>query len=782
MNEKSHSQPNLTLKVSDNISFEKTDIAELPLKSENNRDIALNAQIIPLVDYLIDSKQLVLDPPDLSEFLSAAVTGDSKIVADLLNKGFDSKLTSGAAETKFQDKKTFNLTSSGYHDVLILLLQAKADITFKSTLKSELFAAVKKGNLRATKFLIESEPWLINSKDEYNNSPLDFAVVNGDASAVSYLIRKKITITLSPKFIAVFFGKVISGHFDIVKMLIKAKPSLLEQTDLFNHTPLLLAATEGHKVIVSYLIKMGANPNVWTHSPGGKNHGKTALDWALDKNHIDIAVLLYQNGATTNYNHDPSKIVKLFFPIIIKACAEVRSTARLLAQGTGDNESSFADFPLEVGELIASFVADKTILSHKDALLISSDNFNKPNCDRNISQQFFSLNPTRYLESFTREGQRGIVGVLLRNLPPKDMQANLNSSLRIAVRAQILTIVKFLLDMGADGNTIDLYNDLHLPSLKMTEEKKQTQLRIISLLIQYGTACSDLHDAIAQGNVDTVELLLSYIKNVKSLSGSPNLLISAIQRGSLKLVKLLLESGADVNSINENGVNALIHAIVYQQDQIAEELINWGADILVQVPESVACIEAGDNALDLAIRLNKKEIAKKLIDRLSSKKIFLLRNSVLTEKFETAKFLLEFNILDINDRGSNGETALLLAVSRQLEDFVGLLLSHHADYQIPALSDCESLLYTKGETALNVVVRQKNPKIIELFINSGVNIPEEDTWELVDPDDTNCKTSTRVPLKLSLQRNAIQLYGFLRSPLAILKHHQEDSAGLNKKI
>ncbi|HHL3493393.1 TPA: Dot/Icm T4SS effector AnkF/LegA14/Ceg31 [Legionella pneumophila] len=78
------------------------------------------------------------------------------------------------------------------------------------------------------------------------------------------------------------------GDFELVKIIIKHRPDLLESKDSFQQTPLLWACANGHVDIVEYLMDSGADIHVRTivsqnhrykigEAPTG---GRTALDWA----------------------------------------------------------------------------------------------------------------------------------------------------------------------------------------------------------------------------------------------------------------------------------------------------------------------------------------------------------------------------------------------------------------------------------------------------------------------------------------------------------------------
>ena len=95
-----------------------------------------------------------------------------------------------------------------------------------------------------------------------------------------------------------------------------------------------------------------------------------------------------------------------------------------------------------------------------------------------------------------------------------------------------------------------------------------------------------LLEAAASGNVETVKTLLAAGVDVNGEEGwTPlhatvlNMKFYASNKGHKKIIELLLEKGADVNSKMENGMTALHLSAWDHEKEIAELLIVNGADI-----------------------------------------------------------------------------------------------------------------------------------------------------------------------------------------------------------
>ena len=108
--------------------------------------------------------------------------------------------------------------------------------------------------------------------------------------------------------------------------------------------------------------------------------------------------------------------------------------------------------------------------------------------------------------------------------------------------------------------------------------KFKTAADINAKSVEGGTA---LLVAIEQHNEDVVDYLLAHGANANDkLSVEPGLtaLCMAAQRGYLRILKALLDAGADTEKRAGDGSTALVNAAFKGHDDIACELIKAGAD------------------------------------------------------------------------------------------------------------------------------------------------------------------------------------------------------------
>jgi len=121
------------------------------------------------------------------------------------------------------------------------------------------------------------------------------------------------------------------------------------------------------------------------------------------------------------------------------------------------------------------------------------------------------------------------------------------------------------------------------------------------------TATRSLHQAVVDGDIDQVNLLISKGADVNMqnrMGWTP--LHTAVQNRRQAIVELLTTKGADVNAKDKRGQTPLHVAVNLGQKEVVELLIAKGADVNVMG-------SGGDNALSLAKKRRQTEIVDLLL-------------------------------------------------------------------------------------------------------------------------------------------------------------------------
>ena len=87
-----------------------------------------------------------------------------------------------------------------------------------------------------------------------------------------------------------------------------------------------------------------------------------------------------------------------------------------------------------------------------------------------------------------------------------------------------------------------------------------------------------IHQAIFKGNIQKIETLLNEDTIEATTKAGLTPLHMAIKKRDLKLVKLLIQKGADVDAQDKKGFSVLYYAVIQNQLKIAKILLDNDAD------------------------------------------------------------------------------------------------------------------------------------------------------------------------------------------------------------
>jgi len=121
------------------------------------------------------------------------------------------------------------------------------------------------------------------------------AIINNHPGIVVALLHCGVNPdTLDIRGFTVLGWVAAEGYYSIVKHLLEAgaNPNITEKQQNGYFTPLHQAAVEGHIEIVRLLLQAGANPQA------EDAEGNTALDYAIQKNHLDVGFVLTHLSST----------------------------------------------------------------------------------------------------------------------------------------------------------------------------------------------------------------------------------------------------------------------------------------------------------------------------------------------------------------------------------------------------------------------------------------------------------------------------------------------------
>jgi len=281
-----------------------------------------------------------------------------------------------------------------------------------------------------------------------------------------------------------------------------------------------------------------------------------------------------------------------------------------------------------------------------------SDMFNK------VTQIDFTRKPTEVDRFFraVKANKLADVGKMLEDgFDPNIWNVGGDTPLHVAARANHVDMAQLLTDAGADPRRGKKNDDKHLP----------------------------LDDAVNFGKPEMTEFLArhgGYLPG-NTIDGW-SLLHRACEKGKPRLVKALLDAGADGNEPTKNGATPLLIAVMRAQADVAEILLEYpavvnGLNSLFTKTDSKA-----RNAFQLAVERGMSKLVDKMIDK---------------------------GILP-NARDAEGRTPLQHAITRGDTDMIRVLVKAGADVNAalpggatPLLFACETPEIDGDDTRAKVV-------------------------------------------------------------------------------
>jgi ankyrin repeat protein len=153
--------------------------------------------------------------------------------------------------------------------------------------ETDLFAAIKAGDLERVKTLVSTDPRLVDTRSATGESAILTAVYNGRKEIANLLVARGATLTM--------FEACAAGEIDRVERLIAGGVPVNAHSD-DGWTPLHLAAFFGHAKVTELLLAHAADVAARSRNA----NGNTPLHAALAANQKMAAGLLIGHGADVN--------------------------------------------------------------------------------------------------------------------------------------------------------------------------------------------------------------------------------------------------------------------------------------------------------------------------------------------------------------------------------------------------------------------------------------------------------------------------------------------------
>ncbi len=316
--------------------------------------------------------------------------------------------------------------------------------------------------------------------------------------------------------------------------------------------------------------------------------------------------------------------------------------------------------------------------------------------------------------------ERNYTGIALAILKRADIDlksANVKTALTKAVETGNAAVIRRFSEIG-----VTACDDFDAKTLKrLISEKKEYIYAITGAMTAKNTAASKILKSLLTAGASTSEILIcsvkmnnialtkSYLTSAGSAGATGETgriaLISAVEDGNLEAVRLLLENGADANSVDFFKTPLAVAAVKSGRIDIPKALEKAGADLGAASPFGIdplyASLAGGDDVILNYLMSQKVKTEKALI-----KSIQNLKSGFV------AKLLGKGAVPNACD--NRGVNALLLARETLQYDLEDMLVKYGADANFEPENIAAIKIFNiiasddNGKTALNLIAKVKN--------------------------------------------------------------------------
>lgn len=468
------------------------------------------------------------------------------------------------------------------------------------------------------------------------------AVQHRQKAAVQALLMQKVDVnTPQPDGATALAWAAHWDDLETADLLIRAGANANAAND-YGVTPLSLACTNRSAAMVEKLLKAGADPNaallsgetplmtcsrtggaelvqaLLTHGANvnakDRHRGQTALMWALEEKHIEVARALIEHGADVNARSNGG-----FTPLLFAARqGDLESAKMLLAAGADVNAATpLRSSPPGRRAKYAASGAESGTTGQQAGIAATNSA---------VRTGAFTFEGTpdglTPLLMASASGHEALSLYLLENgANPNAADSNGATALHYALMKGMALITAVPTHLAVDAyvfrpNMLELIRALLArganPNARMVQDPRLPGSTPRFSLI----GATPFFVATATGDLSLMRFLVS--KGADPLLATTNnttaLMVAAglgnfedrtteEKKSALEAAKMLLEWGADVNAVGENGWTALHGAAYTGEDAIAQFLVENGArmdvkDVFEQTPLSIARGEIGAKVLD----------------------------------------------------------------------------------------------------------------------------------------------------------------------------------------
>ncbi len=590
---------------------------------------------------------------------------------------------------------------------------------------TSLHYAAWKGHLEITEFLVSNSSANINAIDTTTDGkkPIHVAALNGHKYVTEFFLDNQVSINdtdrngWTPLHYAAF-----SGQLEVAKFLINEAAANINIQDIIDgKKPIHVAALNGHKDVVEFFLsKEGVSVE------NTDKNGWTPLYYAALRGHSGVVKYLIEEKCSS-YGGNIFDAAKNGYLGIIKFFIDekhVDANIRNKFNITPLHEAVFGGHLNSVRYLIDEKQVDinSTINGNQTALHISVASGNLEMVDfllcRNADSNAVSSNcvPSGTPLHFAiHKGKMDIIKSLVsnHNINTEIIDDDGNIPLHLAVKdPSLLEVAELLIDKNVrSANVINKENwtPLHIAA-------KAGNLDAVKLLISKNAAIegkttkgwTPLHVAANEGELDVVTYLTDHGADIKAPNNGKLIPLDlAEQNNKTEVIKFFVRKFAEKEELTPLHW-ATEHKTLKVVELFADDNVNAQAENPYYYNGTPLCLAAEKGEVDIARFLITKGADVNATD---SREWTPLHKAADGNKLEVAQLLLN-NGTNVNAKNNKGWTPLHIAAKKGSLDIVKLLVRSNG-IKIDAVSK------TEKNTPLHVAAEAGQLEVVKLLKNNG---------------------------------------------------------------
>ncbi|CAC5391831.1 unnamed protein product [Mytilus coruscus] len=681
----------------------------------------------------------------------AAIFGSVSLIERLISLGIDVKTKT---EGPFGDENVLHLACKhGKIEVVTYLLRIVSDLSFRNAVvlhgdnyRNAFYYAAESGNIEIINILKTVGRINLNEVFPNNKTVLLNLIEEDNSEAVKMLCQCGANVNIGhfeKRLLAIHFAAEKKDGGELLRLLLTHGAYVNKPWG--NQQPLFIAVKHGLVKNAKVLLEAGAN----VHSKGtSAKMGRIGCFCLAALKCPSLIPEFLSRGADPNELHDRNGDSVL--TLAIKNNASNEAISALLKAGA-NLDNAFQDetakhmFPYDMitSLLDTGFSAHEIETKHKISLLILA------------------------MKGYGQTSRKAVSDLLLRGANPNIFPEGQDSPLVVAVEHGHPDIVDILIKAGAEINHIGKMGDaaIHVCCKQDTESKWQILKRLaaerttLNMTNQHGDYplelvmknCSPARTNISRRGFTSCNLIFGRLRNrhreiencvsdMLEKGANPNCtdlgkdspLILAIKKNIENVVMSLINAGANVSHIGENGVTVLEVCINQRSNEtIVQAVVERGLSgntlhSLEQFPLDRLLDEGfSDSLVTIMIKNGANP------NRVQHGEDSVLMKAIKEKRYKLCRILMEAGA-DVNFRNSEGMTVFDIFTGHCRQHRVTGALANRRDEQELSLEDVLKYFLESGIDVnhqsqsgvcpLMVAVWLESLDIVRLMIEKGANV------------------------------------------------------------